>query len=372
MALMSGSSDLLKEQWKLGPEQTNVRAYGNPKNPCVISIVGTGATMNSMAPVLEDLADLGLYVVNFNPRDACGTGPFSIIKEKLENDPATKDKDLMQEMMKLFGEDGSIKVDSDFYAPYNWYDMAEDVRAVMDVNGIGKASIIGISTAGATSQLIMAHLSDRLNSAIICSSGFDLCPTGAAPADNPDLAAAMAAAATLTPDSDVEERVNKMLPMSLNMWEVTRGRGDPWEGKLRQAIKEDHKHGWLDAFGGMNPFSTLAWASIVKGGGTHQEAMKNCLVPCLIIGGQSDPINAFAGTQKFYDHMKQAAAERGLKEADTRELKQGAKVYAMKDGEREVLQFMVHDGGHILGPRSTRTDLILGIVDFVKNNSPHT
>jgi len=368
---MIGSSDLLKEQWKLGPEQLNVRAHGDPKNPCVISIVGTGATMNSMTPVLEDLADLGLYVINFNPRDSVGTGPFEAIKKKLEDDPATKDKDLMQEMMKLFGEDGSMKLDSDFYAPYNWYDMAEDVKAVMDVNGIGKASIIGFSTAGATAQLMCAHLSDRLNSAIICSSGFDLLPSGAAPAENPEIAAAMAEMATLTPDSDLDERVKKMLPVSLNMWEVTKGRGDPWEVKLRQAIEEDHKHKWLDIYGGMNPFATLAWASIAKAGGKHQEALKNSSVPCLIIGGQNDPFVAFAQTQKLYDHMKQGAVERGLKEADTRELDQGAKVYAMKEGEREVLQFIVHDFGHILGPRSMRTDLLLGIVDFVKNNSPH-
>lgn len=30
----------------------DMRTYGDPSNPCVISIVGTGASMNSMNPIV--------------------------------------------------------------------------------------------------------------------------------------------------------------------------------------------------------------------------------------------------------------------------------------------------------------------------------
>lgn len=51
----------------------DVSLHGDPAKPCVISMVGTGASMNMMMPVVESLAARDLFVINYNPRDVCGT-----------------------------------------------------------------------------------------------------------------------------------------------------------------------------------------------------------------------------------------------------------------------------------------------------------
>merc|ERR1712032_237760 len=194
------------------------------------------------------------------------------------------------------------------------------------------------------------------------------------PQDNAENAAALAQMATLTPDSDCEERIQKSLPAWLSMWEVTKGRGDPWEGRLKQMIEDDHKNKWVDIYGGMNPFSVLAWASFAKTSVEHHHPkLRASTVPCLVVAGESDPIVAFDQSIKLYNHMKEGAEERGLKEADARELGQGAKVSSMKnEAGLEVLQFIAHEHGHILGPRSARAELLVSIADFVKVHSAHT
>lgn len=372
---MEGSSELVKDMWKVGPDAPNVRGLGDPKNPCLISIVGTGASMNGMNPMLEDLAALGLYVINFNPRDSCGTGPFEAIKQKVETDEATKDKDLAQEMGKLFGETG-LKLDVDFFAPYNWYDMAEDVKAVMEVNDIARASIIGFSTGGTIAQAVMVKLSDRLNCAIIGSSGFDMDGMAAGDAkpheNTEENKAALAEMAAVTPESTLEERLAKIMPGWMSMFEVTRARGDPWEGKIKHMIADDYKNKWFDTYGGTNPFPMLAWASFAKTSAEHHHpALSANTVPCQILAGKVDPIVAFDQSVKLFAHLKQGAEGRGLRAAEDRELDGGAaSVSAMLDDAGvEVLQFIAHEGGHILGPKTVRTKLIMAIADFVKQHS---
>merc|ERR1712032_189724 len=168
------------------------------------------------------------------------------------------------------------------------------------------------------------------------------------PQDNAENAAALAQMATLTPDSDCEERIQKSLPAWLSMW--------------------------VDIYGGMNPFSVLAWASFAKTSVEHHHPkLRANTVPCLVVAGESDPIVAFDQSTQLYNHMKEGAEERGLKEADARELGQGAKVSSMKnEAGLEVLQFIAHEHGHILGPRSARAELLVSIADFVKVHSAHT
>lgn len=308
----------------------DVRTYGNPENPCVISIVGTGASMNGMNTVVEGLAERGLFVINYNPRDVCGTDAFKQCEALV---PAGQN--LMEEMSGLFAADGGMNVDGDFYAPYNWYDMADDVAAVMDANDITKASIIGFSTGGTIAQVVMCRLTERLNCAVICSSGYDLLPSEK-PFENKFIQESMAVAAMLTPESTKEERVETVLPLQKGLFEVSEG--DPREAILRKAIEDDHDNGWVDTFGGMNPFSVLAWASFAKTHEEHTAKLKENKVPCLVVAGRSDPVVAYCQTEKLAANTGSALLE-------------------------------AHEHGHILGPAATNEVLLTTIAEFIKGHS---
>lgn len=220
----------------------DVCLHGDPKNPCVISIVGTGASMNMMMPIVEGLAEQGLFVINYNPRDACGTNLFKQMEAAVP-----EGKNLMEEMGQIFSPDGSMNLDTDFYAPYNWYDLADDVAAIMDLHDVTKASIIGFSTGGCIAQVAMCRLKeDRLNCAVICSSSYEVLPSQA-PFENPALQELMAAAAAVSPESSKEERVKGLLPSQMAMFEIAEG--DPWQTSLRKAIEEDYDKGWMDIYG---------------------------------------------------------------------------------------------------------------------------
>lgn len=308
----------------------DMRTYGSPQDPCVISIVGTGASMNGMNTIVEGLAERGLFVINFNPRDVCGTEAFRQCEALV---PAGKN--LMEEMGSLFTADGGVNLDADFYAPYNWYDMADDVAAVMDANHVAKASIIGFSTGGTIAQVVLCRLPERLSSAVLCSSGYDLIPTEL-PWENKALQEALAAAATLTPESTKEERVEKLMPVQMAFFEVSEG--DPREAVLRKAIEDDHENGWVDTFGGMNPFSMLAWASSAKAHEEHRARLRENRVPCLVVAGKSDPVVPYQQSEKLAANTGSARLE-------------------------------PHEHGHILGPAASNAALLSTISEFIKLHS---
>lgn len=309
----------------------DVCVSGDPHNPCVISIVGTGASMNSMNPIVEGLAERGLFVINYNPRDVCGTKVFKQLEAAVP-----EGKDLMKELGKIFTQDGGIDLSAEFYVPYNWYDFADDVAAIMDLHGVAKASIIGFSTGGAIAQVAMCRLKeDRLNCAILCSTGYEVVPSQK-PFENPTVQELMAAAAAVTPQSSKEDRVKGLLPSMMAMFEVSEG--DQWQAILRRAIEDDYDNGWMDIYGGMNPFSTLAWASFAKSHAEHIAMLKGNKVPCLVVGGKSDPIIPHAQSEMLAANTGEAILES-------------------------------HVYGHLLGPASSRSVLLDTIADFIKTHS---
>jgi len=321
MAFMSNSESL----------NFDIRTYGDPKDECVISIVGTGASMNHMNTIVEGLAERGLFVINFNPRDVCGTEAFKQCEALVP-----EGTNLMEELGKIFAADGTIHLDADFFAPYNWNDMAADVAAIMDANGVSKASIIGFSTGGTIAQVVMCELKERICSAILCSSGYELIPTQS-PMEHPALQEALAIAATLTPESSKEERITKLLPSAKVMFEVSDGSSR--ESVLRRAIEDDCDQGWVDVYGGMNPFSTLAWASFAKNHHEeHKAQLKQNEVPALIVAGRKDPFVP-------YQQSEMLAANTG----------------------RAVLES--HEYGHILGPEESNATLLDTIAAFIKRNT---
>jgi len=306
----------------------DMRTYGDPSNPCVISIVGTGASMNSMNPIVEGLAERGLFVINFNPRDVCGTEAFRQCEALV---PA--DMNLMEVMGTLFGADGSFNRNGLLCAlqlvRYGGRCCAGHGRSE------GVKGIIGFSTGGGIAQVAMCRLQERLSSAVICSSVYDLTPSEN-PLENPALKENMAKVATLTPESSKEERVEMHLPFFKTLFEVSEG--DPREDILRKAIVDDCEKGWVDVFGGMNPFSTLAWAGFAKTHEEHKARLRENKVPCLVVAGKSDPLIPFRDVEKLAANTGSAA-------------------------------FLAHENGHILGPATSNAEMLNAIADFIRSNS---
>ena len=309
----------------------DVCLHGDSQNPCVISIVGTGASMNSMMPIVQGLAERNLLAINYNPRDVCGTTAFRQIESAMP-----EGINLMEEMGKILLPDGSMNLDTDFYAPYNWYDMADDVAAIMDLHGVSKAGIIGFSTGGCIAQFAMCRLKeDRLNCAVICSSSFEVLPSQA-PFENPALQELMTAAAVISPESSKQQRLKALLPSQMAMYEIADG--EAWQAILQKAIGDDYEKGWMDIYGGMNPFSTLAWASSAKWHEEHVGMLEQNKVPCLVVAGKSDPLVPYAQSKMLAEKTGSAILES-------------------------------HDYGHILGPESCRLVLLDKIADFIKTHS---
>merc|ERR1711862_713662 len=84
------------------------------------------------------------------------------------------------------------------------------------------------------------------------------------------------------------ERVEKKLPVDKLLFEV--GDDDEDEAVLKKAIEDDVDSGWVDTFGGMSPYSTLAWAHWTKSYDEHVAALKANKVQCMIVYGENDPV----------------------------------------------------------------------------------
>ena len=205
----------------------------------------------------------------------------------------------------------------------------------MDRIGVKKASIMGFSTGGGIAQVAMCRLKERLNSAVLCSSSFDLLPSEM-PFENPRLQELMAAAASVGPEASKEERVKALLPSMMAMFEVSES--DPWRETLRRGIEEDAERGWVDVYGGLNPFAMLAWAGFARTHEGHVERLRQNEVPCLVVAGKQDPLVPYRQGERLAEHTGRCT-------------------------------FLSHDHGHILGPLESRGELLDAIADFVKEHS---
>lgn len=146
----------------------------------------------------------------------------------------------------------------------------------------------------------------------------------------------MTAAAAISPESSKEQRLKALLPSQMAMYEIAEG--EAWQAILQNAIGDDYEKGWMDIYGGMNPFSTLAWASSAKWHEEHVGMLEQNKVPCLVVAGKSDPLVPYAQSKMLAEKTGSAILES-------------------------------HDYGHILGPESCRLVLLDKIADFIKTHS---
>merc|ERR1712137_694520 len=136
-----------------------------------------------------------------------------------------------------------------------------------------------------------------------------------------------------------EERVEKLLPVQKAMFEASGD--DAREAVLRKAIEDDYDNGWIDVYGGMNPFSLLAWASFAKTHAEHRAQLRENKVPCLIVAGRNDPVVPYQQSVMLAENTGSAILES-------------------------------HEHGHILGPALSTAVLLETITSFIRGRSVKT
>ncbi|WP_296282132.1 esterase EstB [uncultured Acinetobacter sp.] len=128
--------------------QLHIEVGGNPNHPTVILIMGLGAQMLFWPDFFcKSLIDQGFRVIRFDNRDI---GLSSKVRHKGPRLNAVK---LMGRFALGLPNDG---------APYNLYDMADDVALLIDRLGIEKAHILGASMGGMISQILAAKYPEKI------------------------------------------------------------------------------------------------------------------------------------------------------------------------------------------------------------------
>lgn len=124
--------------------------FGNPGDSPLLLIIGLGAQMIHWdSDLCQDLAERGYYVIRFDNRDVG-------LSTKFEEAGAP---DLMEILGKLMqGE--KIR------PPYTLNDMADDAVGLLDVLGIQKAHVCGMSMGGMIAQTITIRHPSRVLSLI--------------------------------------------------------------------------------------------------------------------------------------------------------------------------------------------------------------
>lgn len=128
-----------------------VETRGNPEGEPVIFIMGLGAQMTLWPESLLDAyAREGFRVIRFDNRDI---GLSSHLRDRLEGHPLA----VMARHRLGLSVDG----------PYSLYDMAADVRGLMEVMGIEQAHLVGVSMGGMIAQLVAASWPQQVRSLLL-------------------------------------------------------------------------------------------------------------------------------------------------------------------------------------------------------------
>lgn len=129
-------------------------ALGDPKNPCIIFIIGIGGQLtNWPKSFTQELANKGFYVITFDNRDSGLSRHYDELGKP------------------NFAEFIAAKQQGKPYKlPYTLQDMAQDVVLLMDKLEVKKAHIAGASMGGIIAQYVAIKFKDRVNSLICIAS----------------------------------------------------------------------------------------------------------------------------------------------------------------------------------------------------------
>ncbi|MGH3493927.1 MAG: alpha/beta fold hydrolase [Sciscionella sp.] len=123
--------------------------FGDPADPTMLLVMGLGGPLNWWHPrFCETLATRGFHVVRFDNR---GIGRST----EPPHSPMSR-RDVLQ----------ALVAGRHYHPPYTMSDLADDALGVLDLLGVRRAHLVGISLGGMVAQTIAVEHPDRVQSLV--------------------------------------------------------------------------------------------------------------------------------------------------------------------------------------------------------------
>lgn len=234
------------------------KAFGNPKHPCIILIMGIeGQLINWPEELTQGLANQGFYVITFDNRDV----GLSSYYDQLET------PDIFSAITDL--QQGKI-----FRPPYTLNDMTSDIIKLMDSLQINKAHIAGISMGGMLAQIFALEYPTRVLSLIVIATT----------SGDPDLPSAKPAVMNyfFKPKKPVED-IETYVSSKINLYKIYNHPDHFNEEKIRKLAVQAYQRAYHP-----QGFKRHLLAMIVAE--PRGAKLKQLKIPSLIIHGDYDPV----------------------------------------------------------------------------------
>ena len=247
-------------------------AYGDPKNPPLLLVMGLGAQLTLWPIELVDaLVARGYYVIRHDNRDIG-------LSEKFGHAGVPNFRRVA--LMRMFGLRARL--------PYRLTDMADDAAALLGALGIEKAHVVGASMGGMIVQLMAIHHPDRLLSmtSIMSTTGNPRLPRPKPEAMN-----------ALLDRAPANATLEDVIPIGIR---VARAIGSPAyptpEERLRERIARDFNRSFY-------PEGAARQISAIMDDGDRRKRLKQVRVPSLVIHGSDDPLVPVEGGRDTAAHI---------------------------------------------------------------------
>ena len=231
---------------------------GDPADPPMLLVMGLGGQLTAWPQGFVDgLRDRGFYVIRFDNRD-CG------LSTKFEGLP---------DLTSLFTRSASSE-------SYLVEDMADDAAALLDVLGVARAHVVGVSMGGMITQALVIHHADRfLTACSVMSTTGDRAvgaPTGEA------MTALLRPVAT-----NREEAIAASV-------EGSRVIGSPAYPTDESVLRERAAAAYDRAF---CPEGTARQLGAILASPDRTAGLREVRLPFLVIHGEADPLVTLSGGQ---------------------------------------------------------------------------
>ena len=170
---------------------------------------------------------------------------------------------------------------------YSLADMAADGMALLDVLGVGRAHIVGVSMGGMIAQHIAARYPERVLSLTSVMS-----TTG-----NPRLPRARKEAMQALANRPMSGDAEAMIAYSVRAARIIGSPGYPAEEeRLQRRVRGDYERGWY-------PQGIARQMAAIVADGDRRPMLKAITAPTLVIHGEDDPLVPLAGGRDTADNI---------------------------------------------------------------------
>ena len=248
----------------VGGIEIEYETHGHPDDPPLLLVHGLGAQLTAWDPgFVERLVERGYHVIRFDNRDI-GLSTKVVFPDGL---------DPMTEILRALGGE---TVD----APYRLSDMAADAVGLLDVLGIDRAHVLGVSMGGMIVQQMAIDAPHRVASltSIMSTTG------------DPDVGQAEPEVLALMMTEPAAERA-AIIDAAVAVSEAIASPGLFDEERARVMAEVAYERSYY-------PQGTPQQALAIMASGSRTEALGAVPVPALVIHGDSDPLVHHSGGER--------------------------------------------------------------------------